>query len=66
MSMGESHAYMGESTESLSASSLILLLQVRRLLFLFHRPECTPSSVNRGLDSVRISMGEPHEHRRVA
>ena len=33
MGMGELHAHMRESTESLSASSLILLLQVRRLLF---------------------------------
>ena len=32
MRMGEPHAHMAESTESLSASSLILLLQVRRLL----------------------------------
>ena len=32
MRMGEPHAHMGESTESLSASSLILLLQVLRQL----------------------------------
>ena len=31
-------------------------------LVLFGRPGCTPSSANRGLDSVRISMGEPREH----
>jgi hypothetical protein len=34
-------------------------------VFLRH-PECTPSSANRGLDSVRISMGERHEHGRIA
>ena len=33
MRMEESHAHMVESTESLSASSLSVLLQVRRLLF---------------------------------
>ena len=38
MNMAEPHAHMGESTESLSASSLILLLQVRwSLLFEFFR-----------------------------
>jgi len=51
---------------------LILLLQVLCQLFLFRCPECTPSSVNRGLDTVRInvenviSMGESHEHGRIA
>ena len=55
MGMGEPHAHMAESTESLSASSLILLLQVLRQLcessaaipnsVLFRRPGCTPSSV---------------------
>ena len=33
MRMEESHAHMEESVESLSASSLSILLQVRRLLF---------------------------------
>ena len=33
MSIGEPHAHMGESTESLSVSPLSVLLQVRRLLF---------------------------------
>ena len=33
---------------------------------LFRRSGCTPSSVNRGLDSVRISMGERREHGRIA
>jgi hypothetical protein len=33
MRMGIPHAYMEESMESLSASSLSVLLQVRRLLF---------------------------------
>ena len=27
---------------------------------LFHRNECTPLSVNRGLDTVHISIGELH------
>ena len=33
---------------------------------LFRRPECTPSSANRGLDSVRISMGERRERGRTS
>ena len=37
MRMREPHAHMGESVESLSASSFILLLQVRRLLFVSFR-----------------------------
>ena len=68
------HAHMAESTESPSASSLILLLQVRQLCescfipnsVLFRRSGCTPSSANRGLDSVRISMGERREHGRTS
>ena len=59
------HAHMAESPESLSASSLILLLQVRRLL----RPLIQFFSIvldvrhlpsNRGLDSVR------HQHGRTS
>ena len=76
MRMGEPHAHIRESSESLSASSFILLLQVLRQLceslrssansVLFRRSGCTPSSANRGLDSVRISMGERREHGRIA
>jgi hypothetical protein len=59
MSMGGPHAHMGESTESLSASSFSLLLQVLRRLceslrfivnsVFFRRSESgsTPSSANR-------------------
>ena len=76
--MRNSYAHIRESTESLSASSLSLLLQILRLLFesfrflnlvnsvFFRRPECTPSSANHRLDSVRISMGERREHRRTS
>ena len=70
--MGEPHAHMGESVESLSASSFTLLIQVLRQLceslrftansVFIRRSECTPSSANRGLDSVRISVGERREH----
>ena len=77
MSVEESHenkriacAY-GESTESLTASTLILLLQVLRELreslcfiansVLFCRSGCTPSAANHRLNSVRISMGERRE-----
>jgi hypothetical protein len=55
MSMGESHAHMGESTESLSALSFSLLLQVLRQLckslrftvnsVLFRRSGSTPFSI---------------------
>jgi hypothetical protein len=76
MSMEEPHAHMGESMESLSASSYSLLLQIPRELceslcfipnlVLFRRSGCTPSSPNRGLHSVRISMAERREHGRIA
>ena len=81
MGMGEPHAHMGSQRShfprhrsffcfryvvcflnpSVIANSVVL-----------RRPECTPSSANHGLDSVRISwenvvsMGEPHEHGRIA
>ena len=55
ISMEGSHAHIRESVESLSASSLILLLQVLRELceslcfiansVLFHRSGCTPFSI---------------------
>ena len=73
MGMGEPHAHMRESTESLSASSLILLLQVLRQLcesfrfiansVFFRRPECTPSSANRRLDRHRIAS---RSHKRTS
>ena len=63
MSMGEPHAHIRESRESLSESSLILLLQILRWLceslrfivnsVFFRRSASTPSSANRRLDSVR-------------
>jgi hypothetical protein len=76
MGMEEPHAHMGESMESLSALSFSLPLQVLRQLreslcfipnsVLFCRSGCTPSSPNRGLHSVRISMGERRKHGRIA
>ena len=58
MGMGIPHAHMGESVESLSASSLSVLLQVqvRQLcesLCFTVRSGCTPSSPNRRFDTVR-------------
>jgi len=59
--IGEPHAHMGESVESLSASSFILLLQsFSGILNERHLPRIIV------FDSVRISMGEPHEHGRIA
>jgi hypothetical protein len=62
MSMGEPHAHIRESTESLSASLLILLLQVLRQLFesirfivnsvFLRRSGSPPSSPDRPLESA--------------
>jgi hypothetical protein len=64
MNMEEPHAHMGESTESLSALSLSVLLQVLHQLceslrfrfivnsVFFRRSRSTPSSANRRLHSV--------------
>ena len=57
MSMGEPHAHMGESVESLSSSSLSapLQVQVRQLcepLCFIVRSGCTTSSPNHRLDTV--------------
>ena len=78
ISIGESHGN-GRTPMRIWGSQWSHLL-LHRALFCFRyivcfilansvvlrRPECTSSSVNRGLNSVRMSMGEHREHGRIA
>jgi len=61
MRMGEPHAHIGESTESLSASSLVLLLQsFSGVLNVRHIPRIVV------LIQYVSAWGECHEHGRIA